>query len=265
VHTWLPDAHVEAPTGGSVILAAITLKIGGYGFLRFSLPIAPDASHYLAGFVITLSLIAVVYIGLVALVQADMKKLIAYSSISHMGFVTLGIFIFNAYGAEGALVQMLSHGFISGALFLCVGVLYDRMHTRQIADYGGVVNKMPVFAAFFMLFAMANSGLPATSGFVGEFMVILGSLKVNFWYAALAATTLVFGAAYTLWMYKRVIFGAVANSQVETLSDINLREILFLGLLALAVLGMGVYPKPFTEVMHASVGNLLAHVAQSKL
>jgi NADH-quinone oxidoreductase subunit M len=265
VHTWLPDAHVEAPTGGSVILAAILLKIGGYGFMRFSLPITPDASHYLAGFMIALSLIAVVYIGLVALVQADMKKLIAYSSVSHMGFVTLGIFIFNAYGAEGALVQMVSHGFISGALFLCVGVLYDRMHTRMIADYGGVVNKMPVFASLFMLFAMANSGLPATSGFVGEFMVIMGSLKVNFWYAALAATTLVFGAAYTLWMYKRVIFGAVANSHVEALSDITLRETLVLGLLALAVLGMGVYPKPFTEVMHASVNNLLTHVAQSKL
>ncbi|MFI4922938.1 MAG: NADH-quinone oxidoreductase subunit M [Burkholderiales bacterium] len=265
VHTWLPDAHVEAPTGGSVILAAILLKIGGYGFLRFSLPITPDASHYLAGFMIALSLIAVVYIGLVALVQADMKKLIAYSSVSHMGFVTLGIFIFNAYGAEGALVQMVSHGFISGALFLCVGVLYDRMHTRMIADYGGVVNKMPVFASLFMLFAMANSGLPVTSGFVGEFMVIMGSLKVNFWYAALAATTLVFGAAYTLWMYKRVIFGAVANSHVEALSDITLREALVLGLLALAVLGMGVYPKPFTEVMHASVNNLLTHVAQSKL
>ncbi|HMK14397.1 MAG TPA: NADH-quinone oxidoreductase subunit M [Burkholderiales bacterium] len=265
VHTWLPDAHVEAPTGGSVILAAILLKIGGYGFLRFSLPITPDASHYLAGFMISLSLIAVVYIGLVALVQADMKKLIAYSSVSHMGFVTLGIFIFNAYGAEGALVQMVSHGFISGALFLCVGVLYDRMHTRLIADYGGVVNKMPVFASLFMLFAMANSGLPATSGFVGEFMVIMGSLKVNFWYAALAASTMVFGAAYTLWMYKRVIFGAVANSHVEALSDITLREAVVLGLLALAVLGMGVYPKPFTEVMHASVNNLLTHVAQSKL
>ena len=265
VHTWLPDAHVEAPTGGSVILAAILLKIGGYGFMRFSLPITPDASHYLAGFMIALSLIAVVYIGLVALVQADMKKLIAYSSVSHMGFVTLGIFIFNAYGAEGALVQMVSHGFISGALFLCVGVLYDRMHTRMIADYGGVVNKMPVFASLFMLFAMANSGLPATSGFVGEFMVIMGSLKVNFWYAALAASTMVFGAAYTLWMYKRVIFGAVANSHVEALSDITLREALVLGLLALAVLGMGVYPKPFTEVMHASVNNLLTHVAQSKL
>ena len=265
VHTWLPDAHVEAPTGGSVILAAILLKVGGYGFLRFSLPITPDASHYFAGFMIALSLIAVVYIGLVALVQTDMKKLIAYSSISHMGFVTLGIFIFNTYGAEGALVQMVSHGFVSGALFLCVGVLYDRMHTRNIADYGGVVNKMPAFASLFMLFAMANSGLPATSGFVGEFMVIMGSLRVNFWYAALAATTMVFGAAYTLWMYKRVIFGAVANKHVEALSDISMREALVLGLLALAVLAMGVYPKPFTEVMHASVNNLLVQVAQSKL
>ncbi|HUL42621.1 MAG TPA: NADH-quinone oxidoreductase subunit M [Burkholderiales bacterium] len=265
VHTWLPDAHVEAPTGGSVILAAILLKVGGYGFLRFSLPITPDASHYLAGFMIALSLIAVVYIGLVALVQTDMKKLIAYSSISHMGFATLGIFIFNSYGIEGALLQMVSHGFVSGALFLCVGVLYDRMHTRNIADYGGVVNKMPAFAALFMLFAMANSGLPGTSGFVGEFTVILGSLRANFWYAALAATTMVFGAAYTLWMYKRVIFGAVANSHVEALRDISLREALVLGLLAFAVLAMGVYPKPLSEVMHASVNNLLIHVAQSKL
>jgi proton-translocating NADH-quinone oxidoreductase, chain M len=265
VHTWLPDAHVEAPTGGSVVLAAIMLKIGAYGFLRFSLPIAPDASHYLAGFMITLSLIAVVYIGLVALVQADMKKLIAYSSISHMGFVTLGIFLFNAFGLEGALVQMISHGFVAGALFLCVGVLYDRMHSRQIADYGGVANKMPVFAAFFMLFAMANSGLPATSGFVGEFMVIMGTIKVNFWYAFLAASTLIFGAAYTLWMFKRVMFGAVANAHVEELSDISPREFLVLALLALAVLGMGLYPLPVTEVMHASVNNLLHHVAQSKL
>ena len=208
VHTWLPDAHVEAPTGGSVVLAAIMLKLGGYGFIRLSLPIAPDASHVLAGFVIALSLIAVVYIGLVALVQNDMKKLIAYSSISHMGFVTLGMFLFNPLGMEGAVLQMISHGFVSGALFLCVGVLYDRMHSRQIADYGGVVNTMPVFAAFFMLFAMANSGLPGTSGFVGEFLVTLGAMQVNFWYAALAATTLVFGAAYTLWMYKRVVFGA---------------------------------------------------------
>ena len=221
VHTWLPDAHVEAPTGGSVVLAAIMLKMGAYGFLRFSLPIAPDASHELAGFMIALSLIAVVYIGLVALVQTDMKKLIAYSSISHMGFVTLGFFIFNAYGMEGALVQMISHGFVSGALFLCVGVLYDRMHSRKIADYGGVANNMPVFAAFFMLFAMANAGLPGTSGFVGEFLVILGAVKVNFWYAFAGATTLIFGAAYTLWMYKRVIFGAVANTHVAELTDIT--------------------------------------------
>jgi len=265
VHTWLPDAHVEAPTGGSVVLAAIMLKVGAYGFLRFSLPIAPDGSHALAGFMITLSLVAVVYIGLVALVQGDMKKLIAYSSISHMGFVTLGFFMFNAAGMEGALVQMISHGFISGALFLCVGVLYDRMHSRQIGDYGGVANKMPVFAAFFMLFAMANSGLPGTSGFVGEFMVIMGAIKVNFWYAFLAATTLIFGAAYTLWMFRRVVFGAVANDHVEQLTDINGREILVLGLLAAAVLGMGLYPLPFTEVMHHSVNNLLSHVAQSKL
>ena len=224
VHTWLPDAHVEAPTGGSVVLAAIMLKLGAYGFVRFSLPILPDASHALAGFMIALSLIAVVYIGLVALVQADMKKLIAYSSISHMGFVTLGFFIFNAYGIEGALVQMISHGFVSAALFLCVGVMYDRMHSRQIADYGGVVNTMPKFAAFMMLFAMANCGLPATSGFVGEFLVIMGAMKVNFWIAFIAATTLVFGAAYTLWMYKRVIFGAVANDHVAELEDINRRE-----------------------------------------
>ena len=265
VHTWLPDAHVEAPTGGSVVLAAIMLKVGAYGFLRFSLPIVPDASHALSGFMITLSLVAVVYIGLVALAQSDMKKLIAYSSISHMGFVTLGFFIFNNLGMEGALVQMISHGFISGALFLCVGVMYDRMHSRQIADYGGVANKMPLFAAFFMLFAMSNSGLPGTSGFVGEFMVILGAIKVNFWYGFLAATTLIFGAAYTLWMYKRVVFGAVANAHVEHLTDIGSREFLVLALLAVAVLGMGLYPLPFTEIMHASVNNLLAHVAQSKL
>ena len=271
VHTWLPDAHVEAPTGGSVVLAAITLKIGAYGFLRLSLPIAPDASHALSGFMITLSLIAVVYIGLVALVQTDMKKLIAYSSISHMGFVTLGFFMFDlngkqiAYGVEGGLIQMLSHGFISAAMFLCVGVLYDRMHTRRIADYGGVANKMPIFAAFFMLFAMANSGLPATSGFVGEFMVILGAVKANFWYAFLAATTLIFGAAYTLWMYKRVVFGKVTNDHVEQLTDVSPREFLLLALLAVAVLGMGIYPLPFTEVMHTSVNDLIAHVAQSKL
>ncbi|CAG0124245.1 NADH-quinone oxidoreductase subunit M [Rhodocyclaceae bacterium] len=265
VHTWLPDAHVEAPTGGSVVLAAIMLKVGAYGFIRFSLPITPDASHKLAGVMIALSLIAVVYIGLVALAQSDMKKLVAYSSISHMGFVTLGFFIFNAYGMEGALLQMISHGFVSGALFLCIGVLYDRMHSRQISDYGGVANTMPVFAAFFMLFAMANSGLPGTSGFVGEFMVILGAVKVNFWYAFLAAATLVFGAAYTLWMYKRVIFGAVANHHVAKLTDITLREKFVFVILALTVLGMGLYPLPFSEIMHASVNDLLVHVARSKL
>ena len=264
VHTWLPDAHVEAPTGGSVILAAITLKLGAYGFLRFSLPIVPDASHVAAPYVIALSLIAVVYIGLVAVVQADMKKLIAYSSIAHMGFVTLGIFIFNVLGVEGALVQMISHGFISAAMFLCVGVMYDRMHSRQIADYGGVVNTMPIFASFFMLFAMANSGLPGTSGFVGEFMVILGSIKVNFWYAFLAATTLIFGAAYTLWMCKRVVFGPIANDHVAKLKDIGCREFVFLALLAVAVLFMGLYPKPFTDVMHTSVTDLLNHVTQKK-
>ena len=264
VHTWLPDAHVEAPTGGSVVLAAIMLKLGAYGFLRFSLPIAPDGSHALTGFMITLSLIAVVYIGLVALVQTDMKKLIAYSSISHMGFVTLGFFVFNALGMEGGLVQMISHGFISGAMFLCVGVMYDRMHSRNIADYGGVANTMPMFAAFFVFFSMANAGLPATSGFVGEFMVIMGAIKVNFWYAFLAASTLVFGAAYTLWMVKRVLFGAVANDHVAQMKDISPREFLVLASLAVAVLVMGIYPKPFTEVMHASVNNLLSHVAQSK-
>ncbi len=271
VHTWLPDAHVEAPTGGSVVLAAITLKIGAYGFLRFALPIAPDASHELAGFVITLSLIAVVYIGLVALVQADMKKLIAYSSISHMGFVTLAFFMFDASGhgsqlaVEGGVVQMISHGFVSAALFLCIGVMYDRLHSRQIKDYGGLVNVMPVFASFFMLFAMANSGLPATSGFVGEFMVILGAIKVNFWYAAIAATTLVFGAAYTLWMYKRVVFGPVVNEAVKTMADLNKREFLFMALLAVCVLALGLYPKPFTDPMHATVAQLIAHVAQGKL
>src|SRR5216683_2737333 len=265
VHTWLPDAHVEAPTGGSAVLAAILLKLGAYGFARFSLPILPDASHYLAGFMITLSLIAIVYIGLVALVQTDMKKLIAYSSISHMGFVTLGFFIFNAYGMEGGLVQMISHGFVSAALFLCVGVLYDRMHSRNIADYGGVVNTMPRFAALMMLFAMANCGLPATSGFVGEFMVIVGAMKFNFWIAFLAGTTLVFGAAYTLWMYKRVIFGEVGNQHVAELSDANARELLVLALLAIAVLWLGVHPAPFTEIMHASVNDLLKHVAASKL
>jgi NADH-quinone oxidoreductase subunit M len=265
VHTWLPDAHVEAPTGGSVVLAAIMLKVGAYGFLRFSMPITPDASHKLAGVMIALSLIAIVYIGLVALMQSDMKKLVAYSSISHMGFVTLGLFIFNAYGMEGALLQMLSHGFVAGALFLCIGVLYDRMHSRQIADYGGVVNKMPVFAAFFMLFAMANSGLPGTSAFVGEFMVVMGAIKVNFWYAFAAASTLIFGAAYTLWMYKRVIFGPVANHHVEELTDLTAREILIMSILAVFVLGMGIYPLPFSEILHASVNDLLVHVAHSKL
>jgi NADH-quinone oxidoreductase subunit M len=265
VHTWLPDAHVEAPTGGSVVLAAIMLKLGAYGFVRFSLPILPDASRELAWLMIALSLIAVVYIGLVALVQTDMKKLIAYSSISHMGFVTLGFFIFNAWGVEGALVQMISHGFVSAAMFLCVGVLYDRMHSRMIADYGGVVNTMPKFAALMMLFAMANCGLPGTSGFVGEFMVIMGAMQKNFWLAFAAGTTLVFGAAYTLWMYKRVIFGAVANDHVAALADLNPREKLTLGALAVAVLAMGVWPQPFTDVMHASVTELLRHVAQSKL
>jgi NADH-quinone oxidoreductase subunit M len=264
VHTWLPDAHVEAPTGGSVVLAAILLKLGAYGFIRFTLPILPDASRELAWLMVALSLIAVVYIGLVALVQTDMKKLIAYSSISHMGFVTLGFFIFNAYGIEGALVQMISHGFISAAMFLCVGVMYDRMHTRNIADYGGVVNTMPKFAALMMLFAMANCGLPATSGFVGEFMVIMGAMKAGFWIAFTAATTLVFGAAYTLWMYKRVIFGAVANEHVASLVDLNSREFLVLGVLAIAVLFMGIYPLPFTEVMHASVNDLLRHMALPK-
>jgi NADH-quinone oxidoreductase subunit M len=265
VHTWLPDAHVEAPTGGSVVLAAVMLKLGAYGFIRLSLPILPDASHVLAPVVIGLSLVAVVYIGLVALVQTDMKKLIAYSSISHMGFVTLGIFIFNDHGMEGAVIQMVSHGFVSGALFLCVGVLYDRMHSRLIADYGGVVNRMPVFAAFFMLFAMANSGLPGTSGFVGEFLVIMGTMDVNFWYTAIAATTLLFGAAYTLWMYKRVVFGAVANGQVGALEDIGAREILILALAAAAVLGMGIYPQPFAQVLHVSVNEILALANQSKL
>ncbi|MDD5298182.1 MAG: NADH-quinone oxidoreductase subunit M [Rhodocyclaceae bacterium] len=265
VHTWLPDAHVEAPTGGSVVLAAIALKLGAYGFLRFSLPIAPDASHELAWLVIGMSLIAVVYIGFVALAQTDMKKLVAYSSIAHMGFVTLGFFIFNPLGMEGALVQMISHGFVSAAMFLCIGVMYDRVHSRNIADYGGVVNSMPKFAAFFMLFSMANAGLPATSGFVGEFMVVLGAVQFNFWTAFAGATTLILGAAYTLWMYKRVVFGDVGNHHVQEMDDINSREFLFLGLLAVCVLAMGLYPFPVTEVMHASVTDLLKHVAAGKL
>jgi NADH-quinone oxidoreductase subunit M len=265
VHTWLPDAHVEAPTGGSVVLAAIMLKLGAYSFLRFAMPIAPDAAHYLAGFMITLSLISIVYIAFVALVQKDMKKLIAYSSISHMGFVTLGMFIFNPLGMEGAIVQMISHGFISGAMFLCVGVLYDRMHSRQIADYGGVANTMPTFAAFAVLFAMANAGLPGTSGFVGEFLVILGALQVNFWYAFLAALTLIFGAAYTLWMVKRVFYGEIANQQVAALKDLSKREFFILAVLALLVIGFGVYPAPITELTNASVSQLLSHLAQSKL
>lgn len=265
VHTWLPDAHVEAPTGGSVVLAAIMLKLGAYGFLRFSLPITPDASHQWAWLIVALSLIAVIYIGLVALVQQDMKKLVAYSSIAHMGFCTLGFFIFTELGVSGGIVQMVSHGFVSGAMFLCIGVLYDRVHSREIASYGGVVNTMPKFAAFAVFFAMANSGLPGTSGFVGEWMVILGTVKAGFWLAVLAATALIFGAAYNLWMVKRVYFGAVANDDVKALTDINSREFVMLAILAIAVLWMGVYPKPFTDVMHVSVTELLKHVAQSKL
>ena len=265
VHTWLPDAHVEAPTGGSVILAAITLKMGAYGFLRFSIPITPDASSELAIWVIGLSLIAVVYIALVALVQRDMKKLIAYSSISHMGFVTLGFFIFDTQGMEGAIVQMISHGFISGALFLCVGVLYDQMHSREIDSYGGVANAMPVFSVFLVFFAMSNAGLPGTSGFVGEFLVILGSFRVNGWYAAVAGLTLVLGAAYTLWMIKRVVYGEITNEKVRALGDVNGREKLVLGVLAVCVLGLGIYPMPLLEVMHSTVENLLQHAAISKL
>ena len=265
VHTWLPDAHVEAPTGGSVVLAAIMLKLGAYGFLRFSMPIAPDASREYAWFIIALSLIAVIYIGLVALVQQDMKKLVAYSSIAHMGFCTLGFFIFSELGVSGGIVQMVSHGFVSGAMFLCIGVLYDRVHSREIASYGGVVNTMPKFAAFAVFFAMANSGLPGTSGFIGEWMVILGTVKAGFALALLAATALIFGAAYNLWMVKRVYFGAVANDKVKALTDLNSREFLMMAILAIAVLWMGVYPKPFTDVMHVSVTKLLEHVAQSKL
>ena len=279
VHTWLPDAHVEAPTGGSVILAAVMLKLGGYGFIRFSLPMAPEASFYLADMMIVLSLIGIVYVGFVALAQPDMKKLIAYSSVSHMGFVTLGFFVVFAImesgganamdgallGVQGAMVQMISHGFISGAMFLCVGIMYDRLHSRQIADYGGVANTMPVFAAFMMLFALANAGLPGTSGFVGEFMVILSAFQASFWIAFLAALTLILGAAYTLWMYKRVIFGEVANKKVAALEDMNSREVWILGILAVAVLWLGLWPAPLLEVMEPSVQNLLEHVRQRAL
>jgi len=277
VHTWLPDAHVEAPTGGSVILAAITLKIGGYGLIRFALPITPDAAMTLDWLVIGLSLTAIVYVGFVALVQSDLKKLIAYSSIAHMGFVTLGLFvIFGIFAnsstgsgamlaVEGAMVQMISHGFIAAAMFLCVGVLYDRMHTREISAYGGVINTMPVFAGFSVFFAMANAGLPGTSGFVGEFMVILAAFQANFWYAFLAATTLILGAGYSLWMVKRVIFGEVSNDNVAELQDLNQREFMMLGVLAIIVLGIGLWPGPLIDVMHASVEHLLTQVLQSKL
>ncbi|GKT23445.1 NADH-quinone oxidoreductase subunit M [Acidovorax sp. SUPP3334] len=265
VHTWLPDVHVEAPTGGSAVLAAIMLKLGAYGFLRFSMPIAPDAAREWAWLMIALSLVAVIYVGLVAMVQKDMKKLVAYSSVAHMGFVTLGFFIFNDLGVSGGLVQMIAHGFVSGAMFLSIGVLYDRVHSREIAAYGGVVNTMPKFAAFALLFAMANCGLPGTAGFVGEWMVILGAVKANFWIGLAAATALIFGAAYTLWMYKRVYLGPVANDNVRDLKDIGAREFLVMAVLAIAVLYMGLYPRPFTDVMDASVAQLLKHVALSKL
>ena len=265
VHTWLPDVHVEAPTGGSAVLAAIMLKLGAYGFLRFSMPIAPDAAREWGMLIIVLSLVAVIYVGLVAMVQQDMKKLVAYSSVAHMGFVTLGFFIFNPLGVSGAIAQMIAHGFVSAAMFLCIGVLYDRVHSREIASYGGVVNTMPKFAAFALLFAMANAGLPGTAGFVGEWMVILGAVKFNFWIGLLAASALIFGAAYTLWMFKRVYLGPVTNEDVKGLTDINAREFLMLALLAVAVLYMGIYPKPFTDVMDASVMDLLKHVAVSKL
>jgi len=279
VHTWLPDAHVEAPTGGSVILAAIMLKIGGYGFLRFSMPITPDAAHSLDWLIIFMSLVAVVYIGFVALVQRDMKKLVAYSSIAHMGFVTLGLFVVfqiwenpaNASGGgaalavEGAMIQMISHGFISGAMFLMIGVLYDRMHTREINAYGGVVHTMPVFAGFAVFFAMSNAGLPGTSGFVGEFMVILASFQANFWYAFLGALTLILGAAYTLWMVKRVFYGEIANEGVRALKDLNSREFFIMATLAIAVLVLGLWPAPVVDVMHATVENFLQHIKISKL
>ena len=273
VHTWLPDAHVEAPTGGSVILAAIMLKMGGYGFVRLSLPIVPDGSAYFSGLMIALSLIAVVYIGFVALMQKDMKKLIAYSSIAHMGFVTLGMFLLwsiasstgAGLGMTGAMVQMISHGLISGAMFLCVGVLYDRMHSREIADYGGVANTMPTFAAFMVLFAMANAGLPGTSGFVGEFMVIIASFKANFWFAFLAATTLILGAAYTLWMIKRVLYGEVANDNVAELKDLNSREFIVLAVLAASVLLVGLWPAPLVDMMNTTIEQLMQQVGQSKL
>ena len=265
VHTWLPDVHVEAPTGGSAVLAAIMLKLGAYGFLRFSMPILPDATREWAWLMIALSLIAVIYVGLVAMVQQDMKKLVAYSSVAHMGFVTLGFFIFNDLGIAGGIVQMIAHGFVSGAMFLCIGVLYDRVHSREISSYGGVVNTMPKFAAFAMLFAMANCGLPGTAGFVGEWMVILAAIQVNFWLGVASATALIFGAAYTLWMVKRVYLGPVVNDDVKKLTDINSREFLMLSLLAIAVLVMGIYPKPFTDVIDTSVADLIKQVALSKL